>query len=103
MAGHLQRSWVWGGGYGTPNGVVMLNVKDPANNFVYEVHQYFNADWTGASADCQSVECRYFDAHTSDRVGETAQQAHLPWRDRRRFWSHVSRRSRSGHKLHECK
>ena len=50
------RSWVWGGGYGTPNGAVMLKVADPANNFAYEVHQYLNADWTGASADCQSVD-----------------------------------------------
>ena len=40
--------------YGTPNAEVMLNVKDPADNFAYEVHQYFNADWTGTSADCQS-------------------------------------------------
>jgi endoglucanase len=47
------RSWV-DADYGTPNGEVMLNVKDPANNFAYEVHQYFNADWTGTSADCQS-------------------------------------------------
>lgn len=49
------RSWVEGD-YGTPNGEVMLNVKDPANNFAYEVHQYFNADWTGTSADCQNVD-----------------------------------------------
>jgi endoglucanase len=49
------RSWVEGN-YGTPNGEVMLDVKDPANNFVYEVHQYFNADWTGTSADCQNVD-----------------------------------------------
>ena len=32
------------------------NVEDPADNFAYEVHQYFNADWTGTSADCQSVD-----------------------------------------------
>jgi endoglucanase len=49
------RSWV-DGSYGTPNGEVMLDVKDPANNFAYEVHQYFNADWTGTSADCQNVD-----------------------------------------------
>ncbi len=49
------RSWV-GGDYGTPNGEVMLGIEDPAHNFVYEVHQYFNADWTGTSADCQSVD-----------------------------------------------
>ena len=49
------RSWVEGD-YGTPNAEVMLNAEDPANNSVYEVHQYFNADWTGTSADCQSVD-----------------------------------------------
>jgi endoglucanase len=47
------RSWD-AADYGTPNAEVMLNVRDPANNFAYEVHQYFNADWTGTSADCQS-------------------------------------------------
>ena len=49
------RSWV-AGHYGTPNGEAMLGVKDPANNFAYEVHQYFNADWTGTSGDCRSVD-----------------------------------------------
>jgi endoglucanase len=49
------RSWV-DDDYGTPNGEVMLNVADPDNNFVYEVHQYFNDDFTGRNADCQSVD-----------------------------------------------
>jgi endoglucanase len=34
----------------------MLGVADPSNNFAYEVHQYFNSDFTGAAADCQSVD-----------------------------------------------
>lgn len=49
------RTWV-DGDYGTPNGDVMLKVDDPADNVVYEVHQYLNADWTGTSADCQSAD-----------------------------------------------
>lgn len=49
------RSWVVAD-YGSPNGEVMSNVEDPANNFAYEVHQYFNADWTGTKPDCQSVD-----------------------------------------------
>ncbi len=49
------RSWVEGD-YGTPNGEVMLKVEDPAENFAYDVHQYFNSDFTGTSADCQSVD-----------------------------------------------
>jgi len=42
--------------YGTPNSEVMLKVDDPADNFAYDVHQYFNSDFTGSSADCQSVD-----------------------------------------------
>ena len=49
------RDWV-GGSYGTPNSEVMLKVEDPADNFAYDVHQYFNFDWTGTTADCQSVD-----------------------------------------------
>ena len=49
------RSWVHGN-YGAPNGRVMLNVADPENNFSYEVHQYFNSDFTGTAADCQNLE-----------------------------------------------
>ena len=49
------RDWL-GGSYGTPNSEVMLKVDDPADDFAYDVHQYFNADFTGTSADCQSVD-----------------------------------------------
>jgi endoglucanase len=42
--------------YGTPNSQVMLNVADPRNNFVFDVHQYFDHDFTGTHPDCQSVE-----------------------------------------------
>ncbi|MDB6063791.1 MAG: macromolecule metabolism protein [Verrucomicrobiaceae bacterium] len=38
--------------YGTPNSVSMLNVKDPANNYAYEVHQYFDKDSSGTTAEC---------------------------------------------------
>jgi endoglucanase len=54
------RTWVTRGltsrNYGSLNGKVMLNVVDPANNYIYEVHQYFNRDWTGTKPDCQSVD-----------------------------------------------
>lgn len=49
------RSWV-DSDYGTSNGEVMLGIKDPTNNFVYEVHQYFNSDFTGTSGDCQNAD-----------------------------------------------
>lgn len=38
--------------YGTPNSVSMLNVVDPANNYAYEVHQYFDTDSSGTTANC---------------------------------------------------
>ena len=50
----------------------MLKVEDPANNFAYEVHQYFNADWTGTSADCQSSRCRHFDACPRYPMGQSS-------------------------------
>lgn len=34
----------------------MLNIIDPMQNSVFEVHQYFNRDFTGAHADCQGGE-----------------------------------------------
>ena len=42
--------------YGTPNGQVMLNVVDPNENFVFDVHQYFDRDFTGTHAECQNIE-----------------------------------------------
>jgi endoglucanase len=49
------RSWL-SGHYGTPNSEVMLKVSDSADNYAFEVHQYFNAGFTGTTADCQSGE-----------------------------------------------
>jgi len=40
--------------YGTPNAEVMLNVKDPANNYIYEVHQYLDSDGSGTHENCTS-------------------------------------------------
>jgi endoglucanase len=33
--------------YGAPNGTVMKGVVDPLNNFIFEVHQYFDSDSSG--------------------------------------------------------
>ncbi|MGG7519750.1 glycoside hydrolase family 5 protein [Allorhizobium undicola] len=38
--------------YGGANGVIMLGIKDPANNYAYEVHQYFDRDFSGTHDDC---------------------------------------------------
>jgi len=42
--------------YGTPNSEVMLGVVDPGKNWMLEVHQYFNRDFTGTTSDCQSID-----------------------------------------------
>jgi endoglucanase len=38
-----------------PNGEVMLGVVDPEDNYVYEVHQYLDADSSGTSEACVSA------------------------------------------------
>jgi endoglucanase len=38
--------------YGTPNAQVMLGITDPSNNFAFELHQYFDSDYSGTSASC---------------------------------------------------
>lgn len=40
------------GSYGTPNAVAMLDVVDPADNMVFEVHQYLDADSSGGGSTC---------------------------------------------------
>ena len=39
--------------YGTSNSIVMLGVVDPNNNFAFDLHQYFDADFSGTSAFCE--------------------------------------------------
>lgn len=48
-----QQNW-----YGTPNAQVMIpsNIKDPGNNFAYDVHQYFDWDYSGQSSVCKDFE-----------------------------------------------
>lgn len=40
--------------YGTPNSVAMPGVVDPGNNFVFELHQYLDADSSGTGGTCVS-------------------------------------------------
>ncbi|RUS20038.1 glycoside hydrolase superfamily [Endogone sp. FLAS-F59071] len=40
--------------YGTANSVVMLNIRDPAHNYAYDMHQYLD-DGSGTSAECAST------------------------------------------------
>ncbi len=40
--------------YGTPNAVAMLDVVDPADNFAFELHQYFDSGYSGGSNSCVS-------------------------------------------------
>lgn len=41
--------------YGTPNAKAMLGIKDPGNNFVYEVHQYLDSSSGGTTGTCVSA------------------------------------------------
>jgi endoglucanase len=40
--------------YGTPNSKVMSKIVDPDRNYVFDVHQYFDKNFTGVQGDCQS-------------------------------------------------
>lgn len=47
-------SWMRGGDGG--NGSALAGFADPADNFIYEVHQYLDADSSGTSTECVSPE-----------------------------------------------
>lgn len=38
--------------YGGANATVMLGVRDPANHFAFELHQYFDEDFSGKKDNC---------------------------------------------------
>ncbi len=40
--------------YGTPNADIMLGVVDPADNYVYEVHQYLDSNYSGTHPECRN-------------------------------------------------
>lgn len=40
--------------YGTPNAQVMGGIVDSGANFAYELHQYFDGDFSGQSAQCSA-------------------------------------------------
>jgi endoglucanase len=45
-------AWTWNSsGYGTPNATAMLAISDPADNVLFEVHQYLDASGSGGG-DC---------------------------------------------------
>lgn len=54
--------------YGVSNAVAMADVQDPGNNFAYEIHQYFDADFSGTHGTC-----------TDATVGEKALQGVTTW------------------------
>ena len=41
--------------YGTANAVAMLNITDPSNNTIFEVHQYLDGNAAGEVPDCVST------------------------------------------------
>lgn len=38
--------------YGTPNAAVMLGINDPGDNYVYELHQYLDSNYSGTHPEC---------------------------------------------------
>jgi endoglucanase len=46
-------AWSWDDDwYGVPNGSVMDGVVDPLDHYAYELHQYFDSDFSGTAPDC---------------------------------------------------
>jgi endoglucanase len=41
---------------GGANGTVMLGIQDPADNNVYEVHQYLDGDFSGKASTCERAD-----------------------------------------------
>lgn len=41
---------------GEPNGVAMAKFSDPANNFVFEFHQYLDDNFSGTKGNCSRAE-----------------------------------------------
>jgi endoglucanase len=49
-------AWSWTQSfYGTANATVMLDIVDPENHVVFEVHQYLDSDYSGSHVPCQSA------------------------------------------------
>lgn len=42
--------------YGTSNAIAMAQIIDPLDNFAYEIHQYFDEDYSGTHSDCQHAD-----------------------------------------------
>jgi len=40
--------------YGTPNAVVMQTIVDPIEHFAFDLHQYFDTDFSGTNPNCIS-------------------------------------------------
>jgi endoglucanase len=55
-------------GYGTPNADIMLGVVDPVDNYVYEVHQYLDSNYSGTHPECRN-----------ETVGVTTLKAFTEW------------------------
>jgi len=46
-------SW-FGKSYGTPNAAGVVGINDPADNYVYELHQYLDSNSSGTHPQCKS-------------------------------------------------
>lgn len=64
--------------YGTPNSEVMIKIKDPQNNFVFEMHQYLGALFSDFQLNLTSPPPPYLYSYFS------------PNTHRRRFLWHIA-------------
>lgn len=47
-------TWGWSDTYGEANSVAMLQIQDPANSVIFEIHQYLDEDNSGQDTTCVS-------------------------------------------------
>lgn len=45
-------AWSWLEGGSESNGAVMKEIVDPLNNYIFELHQYFDSDYSGKNNQC---------------------------------------------------
>ena len=65
------RDWVGGGWWGlNQTGNAMLaGIKDPANNLAFDMHSYFDKDYTGKEAGCASFDVHPYAADAPGAYG----------------------------------
>ncbi len=64
--------------YGTPNSEVMSTIQDPLNHFSFELHQYFDSNYSGEDAECQSANVGVL-VHREHSLNVQGLEVVTPW------------------------